>query len=239
MGSRAVPPRRRAVSPSASPNHGPRRGDGPVDIAVLHYTAMAEVDGARARLCDPAFEVSAHWLVTRCGACEALVTEDRRAWHAGAARWGELRDVNSRSIGIELDNDGASPFPGAQIGALVALLRGVVMRHPGIVPARVLGHSDVSPARKVDPGPLFPWWRLVDAGLAVPTPEEGAAGCLRDDLTRIGYDPDAPEADRLRAFRLRFRPMAAGPATARDAALAAGVASCWPCAALDPGAARA
>ena len=224
--------------PDGSPNHGPRRGGGPVDMIVLHYTAMADLSAARARLCDPAFEVSAHWLVDRGGACEALVPEDRRAWHAGAARWGGVRDVNSRSIGIELDNDGLAPFPDTQVGALIDLLRGILARHPGIGPARILGHSDVSPTRKIDPGPLFPWARLAEVGLALPTPDAGAAqGCLRGDLTRIGYDPEAPEADRLRAFRLRFRPGARGPATGRDAALAAAVAARWPCAALDPGAA--
>ena len=227
------------MSQRASANHGPRRGGAPVDIVVLHYTAMADVAAARARLCDAAHEVSAHWLVTRGGDCESLVPEARRAWHAGAARWGDVRDVNSRSVGIELDNDGAAPFPDAQMAALIDLLRGVAARHPAISPARVLGHSDVAPSRKVDPGPLFPWKRLAEAGLALPTPDVGGeGGRLGRDLTRIGYDPDAPEADRLRAFRLRFRPGALGPATGGDAALAAAIAARWPCAALDPGAAR-
>ena len=227
------------MSSGASPNHGPRRGGVPVDMVILHYTAMADLDAARDRLCDPAFEVSAHWLVTRGGACEALVPEVRRAWHAGAARWGDVRDVNSRSIGIEIDNDGAAPFPDAQVTALIDLLRGVMARHPAISPSRVLGHSDVAPSRKVDPGSLFPWVRLTEAGLALPTPDVGdEAGRLTDDLTRVGYDPDASEADRLRAFRLRFRPGALGPATDGDAALAAAIAARWPCAALDPSAAR-
>ena len=221
------------MSAHPSPNHGARRGGAPVDMAILHYTAMADAGAARARLCDPAFEVSAHWLVLRDGACEALVPEDRRAWHAGAGRWGDVTDLNSRSIGIELDNDGAAPFPEAQVAALMDLLRGAMARHPAIAPERVLGHSDVAPARKVDPGPLFPWGRLAAAGLAVPTPAPDAPGDLAADLARIGYDPAAPLADRLRAFRLRHRPGAAGPPAAEDAALGAAVAARWPCAALD------
>ena len=196
---------------------------------------MESAEAAIDRLCDPAHEVSAHWLVGRDGRQVALVPEDRRAWHSGAGRWGDVRDVNSRSIGIELDNDGASPFPEAQVVALIDLLGTVVARHPAITPSRILGHSDVAPERKVDPGTLFPWNRLVAAGLAAATPVlEPPSRGLSADLTRIGYDPDASEADRLRAFRLRFRPHAGGPAGPEDAALAAAVAARWPCALLDP-----
>lgn len=222
------------MSGTASPNHGPRRGGAPVDMIVLHYTAMPDPAAAVARLCDPAHEVSAHWFVGRDGDRLALVPEERRAWHAGAARWGAACDVNSRSVGIELDNDGASPFPDAQVAALTALLREVMGRHPAIRPERVLGHSDVAPSRKVDPGPLFPWRRLARDGLAVWPVGGGEVppdGRLDADLGRIGYDPDAPVADRLRALRLRFRPGAAGQADARDADIAAALARCWPCAA--------
>ncbi len=200
-------------------------------MVVLHYTAMADAPAALARLCDPAFEVSAHWLVDRDGGAMPLVPEDRRAWHAGAGRWGEALDVNSRSVGIELDNDGAAPFPEAQIDALEGLLRGVMARHPAIRPERVLGHSDVAPSRKVDPGPLFPWGRLAARGLAIWPRAEGPAAPLEDSLSRIGYDPAAPAGDRLRAFRLRFRPGAEGEADAVDASLAATIAARWPCAA--------
>lgn len=215
---------------AASPNHGPRRGGAGIDIVVLHYTAMRDAAAAIARLCDPEFEVSAHWLVARDGGATPLVPEDRRAWHAGAGRWGDVCDVNSRSIGIELDNDGASPFPEAQVAATAELLHGMLARHPGIVPARVLAHSDVAPSRKVDPGALFPWRRLAERGLSV-WPDRAGEGDLECSLTRIGYDPQAPLSDRLRAFRLRFRPEAlAGPADAVDAGLAARVAELWPCA---------
>lgn len=230
---------------AGSSNHGARRGAAAVDMIVLHYTAMADCDAARARLCDPAFEVSAHWLVRRDGTAEALVPEDRRAWHAGASCWGDVADVNSRSIGIELDNDGTSPFPEAQIAALERLLRAAMARHAAVTPSRVLAHSDVAPTRKIDPGPFFPWRRLARAGLSVWPDGEGAPEALPRSLTRIGYDPDAAPGDRLRAFRLRFRPGAVGPADAVDAALAAEIAARWPCApepaeaALDPPAARA
>ncbi|WP_261193380.1 N-acetylmuramoyl-L-alanine amidase [Pseudoruegeria sp. SHC-113] len=211
------------ITPFPSPNFGERRGAAQPDLIVLHYTAMQSCDAARDRLCDPAFEVSAHYLIGRDGACLRLVEEDKRAWHAGAGRWGDVVDVNSRSIGIELDNDGASPFSAPQMATLEALLP-EVMRRWGIPPARVIGHSDMAPARKIDPGPRFDWRRLALQGLSV-WPEPAAPGDLYADLARFGYDPEAPREAVLAAFRARFRPGADGSADAEDAGLAADLAA--------------
>lgn len=205
---------------SLSPNHGDRRGQRP-ELVVLHYTGMADGASARARLCDPAAEVSAHWLIHENGLTEALVPEDRRAWHAGAGAWQGRDDVNSRSIGIELVNPGNEPFPEPQMAALERLLAQIMARW-GIGPAGVIGHSDMAPGRKIDPGPRFDWARLALQGLAVwPAPSPVAEAPLAESLTRIGY-PDAPE--RLAAFRLRFRPWATGPEDATDRRIAAALA---------------
>ena len=210
-------------------------------MVVIHYTAMSDAQGAIRHLCDPASEVSCHWVVGRDGRAVQLVPEDRRAWHAGAGRWGTVRDVNSRSVGIELDNDGFSPFPEAQLAALIALIRGVRLRHPAIVPERIVGHSCVAPWRKSDPGPFFPWKRLAAVGLAVWPETAGRApvATLAAHLSQIGFPAGpTPEHVRLRGFRLRFRPERAGrmgpdgPILAQpdevDAGLAAAVAARWP-----------
>ncbi len=205
---------------SLSPNHGDRRGQRP-ELVVLHYTGMADGASARARLCDPAAEVSAHWLIHENGLTEALVPEDRRAWHAGAGAWQGRDDVNSRSIGIELVNPGNEPFPEPQMAALERLLAQIMARW-GIGPAGIIGHSDMAPGRKIDPGPRFDWARLALQGLAVwPASSPVAEAPLAESLTRIGY-PDAPE--RLAAFRLRFRPWATGPEDATDRRIAAALA---------------
>ncbi|QUS37134.1 N-acetylmuramoyl-L-alanine amidase [Falsirhodobacter algicola] len=203
---------------SLSPNHGPRRDGQKPALIVLHYTAMRDCAAAEARLCDPAAEVSAHWLIDRSGRTIALVDEDRRAWHAGAGSWQGRGDVNSRSIGIELDNDGASPFPEPQMAALERLLRAIMARWD-IPPLGVIGHSDMAPDRKVDPGPRFDWRRLARQGLSV-WPAPAAPGDTAAQLTAFGFPPGP---DQLAAFRLRFRPGATGPLSAEDRALAAGL----------------
>jgi len=203
-----------------SPNFGERRGGVRPSLIVIHYTAMASFAEARARLCDPATEVSAHWLISETGGVEALVPEEMRAWHAGAGDWLGLGDVNSRSIGVELANSGAQPFPEPQIGALEVLLAGVMVRW-GIGPAGVIAHSDMAPGRKSDPGGRFDWRRLALGGLSV-WPVPGKPGDFVGDLCAFGY-PDAPQDVLLRAFRLRFRPWAAGPLDDTDRALAAGL----------------
>jgi N-acetylmuramoyl-L-alanine amidase len=215
-----------------SPNFGERRGGARPDLVVIHYTAMPTVAEARARLCDPAHEVSAHWLIAEDGTTEQLVDEALRAWHAGAGQWGDVTDVNSRSIGIELANTGARPFPEPQMSALETLLRGIMARW-SIPPQRIIGHSDMAPARKSDPGPRFDWRRLARQGLSVwpdPAPPQDPAA-FAAHARAFGYPPVAGPDDHallLRAFRLRFRPHAAGPLDATDAGLAAALATRFP-----------
>ena len=187
----------------ASPNHDERGGAKP-DMLILHYTGMPDAQGALDRLCDPASKVSCHYLVFEDGRIVQLVAEDRRAWHAGVSAWAGERDINSRSIGVEIANsghDGGYPdFPEAQMRAVEALARDIVERH-GIAPRRVLAHSDVAPSRKQDPGEKFDWARLHRAGVglwvepAPVTPGEslgaGDAGPsvagLQLGLVRFGY----------------------------------------------------
>lgn len=214
-----------------SPNHGDRIGGDAPDLVILHYTAMESCKAALDRLCDPQHEVSAHYLLGRDGTLHKLVPEDRRAWHAGASFWRGETDINSRSIGIELDYpgslDGFPPFAAAQMDALDALLRDVAQRHT-IAPHNVLGHSDIAPSRKADPGPKFDWSRLARAGLAQPKPQrlpefsqkEPDPKMLAKNFASIGYDPHASFEDVLAAFRLRWRAGHAGPPDKVDAGLA-------------------
>lgn len=206
-----------------SPNHGDRRGQRP-ELIVLHYTGMDDAPSARARLCDPQAEVSAHWLIHEDGTVDALVPEELRAWHAGAGMWQGREDVNSRSIGIEIANPGDRPFTAAQMDALTGLMRQIMARWQ-ISPAAVIGHSDMAPGRKIDPGPRFDWHRLALEGLAV-WPEDGADQALSISLDIIGYPPCDPQT-RLAAFRLRFRPWAIGPETAEDRRCASGLAAMY------------
>ena len=206
-----------------SPNHSDRRGGARPSLIVIHYTGMEDGPSARARLCDPEAEVSAHWLIHEDGETEPLVPEDRRAWHAGAGAWQGQEDVNSRSIGIELVNPGDRPFAAAQMDALEALLPAIMARWQ-IGPEGVIGHSDMAPGRKIDPGPRFDWARLARQGLALHPSGAGEDVILADSLTRIGYPEADPEA-RLAAFRLRFRPGATGPEEEADRRIAAAAAT--------------
>lgn len=209
-----------------SPNFGPRRGGALPDLIVLHYTAMNSAQAALERLCDPVAEVSAHYLIARDGALCALVPEDMRAWHAGAGAWGAVRDVNSRSIGVELDNDGSVPFSEPQMATLERLLPQVMTRWR--IPAdRVIAHSDMAPGRKSDPGTRFDWRRLARQDLSV-WPEAGQGGAdFAADAARFGY-PGAPADQVLAAFRARFRPWARGPEDATDRALIHDLATRFP-----------
>ena len=174
------------------------------DMLVLHYTGMQTGEAALARLCDPAAEVSAHYMVEEDGRIFRLVAEERRAWHAGRSFWKGEAGVNHASIGIEIVNPGHEfgyrPFPDVQIAAVIALVADIRTRWE-IEDSRILGHSDVAPARKEDPGELFPWKQLAQAGHGVwaeadPAPgdplTEGAEGvgvfALQAGLTRLGYD---------------------------------------------------
>jgi N-acetylmuramoyl-L-alanine amidase len=186
----------------------------PVSMAVLHYTGMIDAASAIDRLADPDAKVSAHYVVAEDGQIIRMVDEANRAWHAGRSWWRGISDVNSASIGIEIVNPGHEfgyrPFPEAQIDAVIHLLGGIVRRH-GITRGNVVGHSDVAPARKDDPGELFPWHRLAKLRLALPRPTKNLmdphwsdAGFLLA-LERFGYDiADGPAA--VRAFQRRFRP---------------------------------
>jgi N-acetylmuramoyl-L-alanine amidase len=195
-----------------SPNHDARPQGGAVDILVLHYTGMKTAEEALARLCDPAARVSAHYTIGRDGCVYAHVPEERRAWHAGVSWWAGETDVNARSIGIELVNPGHEfgyePFPDAQIAALIDLAQGILRRHP-IPPARVVGHSDVAPARKEDPGELFPWTRLAEFGIGL-WPGPAAREAEMSDLARYGYGipphTDVPLQAVIAAFQRHFRP---------------------------------
>ncbi|MEE8516213.1 MAG: N-acetylmuramoyl-L-alanine amidase [Alphaproteobacteria bacterium] len=153
-----------------SPNHGPRSLGARVDMVVIHYTGMETAEAALARMCDAQAKVSAHYMIGEDGTVWRLVAEADRAWHAGESRWAGHRNINDISIGIELVNPGHEfgyrPFTPAQMAALIGLGREIVARHP-IPPARVLGHSDVAPQRKQDPGELFDWAALAEAGLGL------------------------------------------------------------------------
>lgn len=194
-----------------SPNHD-SRGGAPIDILVLHYTGMKTAEEALARLCDPAAKVSAHYTIDRDGTIYAHVPESERAWHAGVSYWAGERNVNARSIGIEIVNPGHEfgyiPFADAQIDALIELVRGILKRH-SIPPKRVVGHSDVAPARKADPGELFPWQTLAQHGIGVwpEPPTEG--GDTLADLARFGYGlppvVDIAPRDVVSAFQRHFR----------------------------------
>lgn len=217
---------RSATEVSLSPNCGPRRGGLLPSLIVLHYTAMTSFEAARERLCDPAAEVSAHYLISERGEVLALVPEELRAWHAGAGSWGGAEDVNSRSIGIELANRGVEPFAAPQMAALERLLPEIMARW-AIRPEGVIGHSDMAPGRKSDPGPRFDWRRLALSRLSV-WPEAGeTVGDFETSARAFGYPEVAPDL-LLTAFRLRFRPWARGPLDDVDAALAADLARRFP-----------
>lgn len=217
-----------------SPNFGTRRGGVRPDLVVIHYTAMTSCDAARDRLCDPAAEVSAHYLIAEDGTVLALVPEEARAWHAGAGAWGGVSDVNSRSIGIELANDGAQPFAAPQMVVLEALLAGVMARWR-IPPERVIAHSDMAPGRKGDPGRRFDWRRLALGGFSV-WPEGAGSGIGFAAAARAFGYPDVAEDLVLAAFRLRFRPGASGPPDAEDARMAEALALRFPVDAAGAGA---
>jgi len=193
-----------------SPNQD-ERGSAAIDMLVLHYTGMRSGEAALARLCDPTARVSAHYAIDEDGKVYALVPEERRAWHAGISYWAGARDINARSIGIELVNPGHEfgyrAFPDAQIASLIALSRDILARHA--IPAwRVLGHSDVAPARKDDPGELFPWGPLADEGIGLWPAPDGDPGesAVAGLLVHYGYDPDAPPEKTITAFQRHFRP---------------------------------
>ena len=195
-----------------SPNFNARQL--PVNMVVLHYTGMETAEAALARMCDPAAEVSAHYMIDEDGTVTQLVDEAQRAWHAGKSYWRGVTDVNSASVGIELVNPGHEfgyrPFPEAQLEALLPLLADIVKRHD-VPRANVVGQSDIAPARKQDPGELFPWEDLARHRLALPVPDlkmrliYDNPGAFILALERFGYDITDQRA-AIAAFQRRFRP---------------------------------
>jgi N-acetylmuramoyl-L-alanine amidase len=210
-----------------SPNHDARKHA--IDMIVLHYTDQP-AEAALAKLCDPAAKVSSHYLVCEDGRVDQLVPEARRAWHAGVSSWEGEADNNSRSIGIEIVNlghdHGYPDFPDAQIKAVIALCRDILARH-AIRASRVLAHSDIAPARKIDPGEKFPWERLATEGVGLwvaPAPIRAGSVLKAGDrgdtvaelqraLARYGYAAgvthlyDDATRDIVTAFQRHFRPM--------------------------------
>jgi N-acetylmuramoyl-L-alanine amidase len=186
----------------------------PISMLVLHYTGMPDAQGAIERLCDPEAKVSAHYLVDEDGSILRMVAEEHRAWHAGRAYWRGVTDVNSASIGIEIVNPGHEfgyrPFPDEQMAAVCRLVADIRSRHD-IPRSNVVGHSDVAPARKQDPGELFHWARLAKLRQALPRPVKNLVDPLWTDsgfllaLERFGYDVREPRA-AVTAFQRRFRP---------------------------------
>lgn len=195
-----------------SPNFDERKL--PVTMLVLHYTGMPDAASALNWMTDPVSKVSAHYCVTEDGQVIRMVDESKRAWHAGVACWRGVTDINSASIGIEIVNPGHEwgyrPFPEEQISALIPLVGGIVKRY-GITRGNIVGHSDVAPARKQDPGELFPWHRLSRLRLALPRPTKNLMDPHWTDggfllaLERFGYDITDPVA-AIRAFQRRYRP---------------------------------
>ena len=205
----------------ASPNFGNRRGRD-IDALVLHYTGMASGDAALARLCDPASEVSCHYLVWEDGRVDQLVAEAARAWHAGRSFWAGETDLDAVSIGIEIVNGGhdfgSPPYPSVQVDAVAALCLDICRRRV-ISKRRVLAHSDVAPDRKLDPGEHFPWGTLAAQGVGVWTGIAGGEGSnglgvedIQRRLARLGYNCpltgtlDAVTSSVIRAFQRHWRP---------------------------------
>lgn len=186
----------------SSPNFDSRRPN----FVILHQTSSDTAERALRTLTDPARKVSAHYLIGRDGRRYALVDESRRAWHAGESHWGSLNDLNSASIGIELDNNGNEPFAAAQIDELLLLLDELRQRYR-IPAANILAHGDVAPGRKVDPSRYFPWGRLAASGFglwcAAPPAAVDTAFDARLGLRAIGYDLRDPPA-AIAAFRRHF-----------------------------------
>jgi N-acetylmuramoyl-L-alanine amidase len=198
-----------------SPNFDSRGEGTPIDILLLHYTGMRTGAEALARLCDPDARVSAHYTVDEDGTVYVHVPEECRAWHAGQSYWAGARDINARSIGIEIVNPGHEfgyrPFTEDQVGAVIHLAKDILARH-AIAPSRVLGHSDVAPARKTDPGEFFPWGTLALSGVGLwpQTRKKKLAMPFEEGLRAFGYgigaDIGVSVESAIAAFQRHFRP---------------------------------
>jgi N-acetylmuramoyl-L-alanine amidase len=196
-----------------SPNHAPRPADAAIDVLVLHYTELPLKESLDI-LCDGAREhrVSAHYVLAEDGTLYRLVPEDCVAWHAGRSHWRGREALNATSIGVEIVNlhGDRHDYPWAQIAALIELCRGILARHPAIVPCNVVGHSDIAPKRKMDPGLRFPWATLALSSIGL-WPRAATApleGDVQAALERFGYPPavGVTTADIVASFQRRFRP---------------------------------
>jgi len=196
----------------ASPNCEARPEDITVDTLVLHYTGMQTAEDALDRMCDPASKVSAHYMIDEDGTIYRLVPETKRAWHAGVAKWRGENNLNDRSIGIELVNPGHEwgyrDFPPRQIHALIDLCREIMTRHD--IPAQnVVGHSDIAPTRKDDPGEKFPWPLLAKIGIGLKAEPKAAPhwgmAWVKPALETVGYDTANIHA-AITAFQRHYRP---------------------------------
>ncbi|MEA3028750.1 MAG: N-acetylmuramoyl-L-alanine amidase [Sphingomonadales bacterium] len=197
---------------SPSPNFDAR--DQAISMVVLHYTGMQDAESAIARLRDPEARVSAHYLIAEDGQILRMVDEANRAWHAGLSYWRGVSGVNGCSVGIEIVNPGHEygyrPFTDEQMESLIPLLADIADRHQ-VPRANIVGHSDVAPARKQDPGELFDWARLARHGLAVARPSRDLIDPHWTDggfllaLERYGYDVRESQKAVI-AFQRRFRP---------------------------------
>jgi N-acetylmuramoyl-L-alanine amidase len=215
------------IAEHPSPNQNDRKL--PVSMLVLHYTGMETGEAALERMCDPAAEVSAHYMVQEDGRVLRLVPDDKRAWHAGRSEWNGVTDVNSASLGIEIANGGHDyglpAYPDAQINALIPLCKRLIERYD-IQPRNIVGHSDIAPERKNDPGEHFPWSGLAAAGIGLwpgegngdrrvlfePGDRDRGVTLLQRALAGVGYavELDGVMSDRMvatvRAFQRRYRP---------------------------------
>ncbi len=195
-----------------SPNFGPRAEGKKIKYLILHYTGVESGFEALRLLQggDKDHQVSAHYMVDEDGSISRIVAEEMRAWHAGKSYWEGETDINSCSIGIEIQNAGHEfglpAFPEAQIDAVIELCREIMARHK-ILPCHVIAHSDVAPERKQDPGELFPWKKLAEAGIGQwPESGTGEAGDIDKILTQFGYDPKVDLKTRVTAFQRHFMP---------------------------------
>lgn len=200
-----------------SPNYDARKAI-PIDFIVIHGTWMQSANDALSRLCDPESKVSCHYFIDETGNIIQLVDDQYRAWHAGISHWRGITDMNACSLGIELQNNGDAPYQAQQIDALIQLCK-KLQAHYNIPHSALLGHSDIAPDRKDDPGVYFPWAALAKNKIGIfpdmdqlnhhieslreMTPAE-MKDRLDDDLTQLGYDPQARQ--RIRAFKLRYMP---------------------------------
>jgi len=193
----------------SSPNFDERKA--PIDMLVLHYTGMKTAQEALNRLRDPTSKVSAHYLIDEDGEVYSLVDESKRAWHAGVSSWKGKTDINSRSIGIEIVNPGHEfgyrQFSDKQILSIINISKEII-KYNSILDKNIVGHSDIAPKRKTDPGELFPWKKLAENGIGLWTDDFAAPEkSVKEMLSAIGYDTTDEQA-ALTAFQRRFYPEA-------------------------------